>query len=251
MGRLQRARARICPSIGQPNGAESLDNLVIARGATVRGEALRHEQLRQRLEHLGRPHPPGDHNRQTFPRILLDDGQDLQRSPVGRPRRQQVIRPHVEAIRGPATHTRPVGEPQPAPVGLFLGDFQPFPPPPPFDPFGIHRPPLPPPQPRDPPIPIPPIRGRQRDDPFHHPRLIIRHPRPMPVRGPRRAQPATGPPLGDGHLVADSGPRLPASRRAQTCPEGTSVRIAWSRAGSATSCLSRGFSRSSSLSRVA
>ena len=39
-------RARICPSIGQPNGAESLDNLVIARGANVRRHAVRHEQLR-------------------------------------------------------------------------------------------------------------------------------------------------------------------------------------------------------------
>ena len=75
--------------------------------ANVRGEAMRHEQLRQRLEHLGRPQPSGDHNRQTFPRILLDDGQDLQRSPVVCPRRQKVIRPHVEAIRGTATHTRP------------------------------------------------------------------------------------------------------------------------------------------------
>ena len=217
----------------------------------MRGEAMRHEQLRQRLEHLSRPQPPGDHNRQTFPRILLDDGQDLQRSPVVRPRRQKVIRPHVEAIRGPATHTRPVGEPQPAPFGLFLGDFQPFPPPQPFDPFVIHRPPLPPQQPRDPPIPIPPIRGRQRDDPFHQPRLIIRHPRPMPVRGPRLAQRATGPPLGDVQLVADYGHRLPASRRAQKFPEVTSLRIALSRAWSATSFLSRVFLRSSSLSRLA
>ena len=127
----------------------------------------------------------------------------------------------------------------------------PFPPPQPFDPFVIHRPPLPPQQPRDPPIPIPPIRSRQRDDPFHHPRLIIRHPRPMPVRGPRLTQHTTGPPLGDVQLVANYGHRLPASRRAQKFPEVTSLRIALSRAWSATSFLSRVFSRSSSLSRLA
>ena len=87
--------------------------------------------------------------------------------------------------------------------------------------------------------------------PSHDDPLEGRHPRPMPVRGPRLAQHATGPPLGDVHLVADYGHRLPASRRAQKFPEVTSLRIAWSRAWSATSFLSRVFSRSSSLSRVA
>ena len=34
MGRLWRVDTRICPSIGRPNGARSLDNLFIARGVT-------------------------------------------------------------------------------------------------------------------------------------------------------------------------------------------------------------------------
>ena len=55
----------------------------------------------------------------------------------------------------------------------------------------------------------------------------------------RLAQHATGPPLGDVQLVADYGHRLPASRRAQKLPEVTSLRIALSRAWSATSFLSR------------
>ena len=36
MGRLQRARARICPSIGQPNGAESLDAPICQDGRSGR-----------------------------------------------------------------------------------------------------------------------------------------------------------------------------------------------------------------------
>ena len=59
-----------------------------------------------------------------------------------RPRRQKVIRPHVVAIRRAATDARPIGEPQPAPFGLFLGHFQPFPAPQPLDPLVIHRPPV-------------------------------------------------------------------------------------------------------------
>ena len=59
------------------------------------------------------------------------------------------------------------------------------------------------------------------------------------------------PQLDNTQLVADYGHRLPASRRAQKFPEVTSLRIALSRAWSATSFLSRVFSRSSSLSRLA
>ena len=126
------------------------------------------------------------------------------------------------AIRGAAPHTRPVGQPQAAPFGLFLGHFEPFSSPQPLDPLVIHAPAFPPQQPRDPPIAIPPILGRQRDDPFHQPRLIHRPPRRVPVGRPRLAQHATRPPLGDAQLVADMGHRLPASGRAQKFPEVTS-----------------------------
>ena len=56
----------------------------------------------------------------------------------------------------------------PPALGLLLGDFQPFPPPQPLHALVIHRPALPTQQPRNPPIALPPILRRQRDDPGHH-----------------------------------------------------------------------------------
>ena len=103
----------------------------------MRGDAVRDEQVRQRLQHLQRPPPPRHDDRQTFPGVFIHDHQDLQDPPVMRPRRQKVIRPHVVAIRRAATDARPIGEPQPAPFGLFLGHFQPFPAPQPLDPLVI------------------------------------------------------------------------------------------------------------------
>ena len=47
-------------------------------GAHVRGDAVRDEQVRQRLQHLQRPPPPRHDDRQTFPGVFIHDHQDLQ-----------------------------------------------------------------------------------------------------------------------------------------------------------------------------
>ena len=73
----------------------------------------------------------------------------------------------------------------------------------------------------------------------------------MPVGGPRMAQDATGPPLRDAQPRADMVDGLASSGRAQKFPEATSLRIALSRAWSATSFFSRRFSCSSAFSRFA
>ena len=62
-----------------------MTNLFIARGAEVRRDAVGDEKLGQRLEYLHRSQPPGDHDCQAFPRILLEDGEGLQRPAVLRP----------------------------------------------------------------------------------------------------------------------------------------------------------------------
>ena len=68
---------------------------------------------------------------------------------------------------------------------------------------------------------------------------------------PRVADHATRPPLRHAQLAADVRHRLPASGLAQKFPEGTSLRIAWSSAWSATSFFSWVFSRSRAFSRLA
>ena len=91
----------------------------------------------------------------------------------------------------------------------------------------------------------------QFHDAVNQPWFIIRHPRPMPLRRPHLPQHPTRPPLGDAQPLVDPVHRLPALWRAQKFPEATSLRIALPNAWSATSYLSRVFSRSSSWSRLA
>ena len=83
------------------------------------------KQFRERLEHINRPQPPGDHDRQAFPRILLDDGEDLQRPAVMRAVRHEVIRPDVVPIRRPVADARAIREPQPARFACFCGTLRP------------------------------------------------------------------------------------------------------------------------------
>ena len=95
-------------------------------GAEVRRDAVGDEELSQCLEHIHRPQPPGDDDCQAFPRILLDDGEDLQRPAVLRAVRHEVIRPDVVPIRRPAADARTIREPQPTPFRLLLRHVEAF-----------------------------------------------------------------------------------------------------------------------------
>ena len=139
------------------------------------------------------------------------------------PLRDKVVGPDVMPIRGASSHAGPISQPQPPALRLFLGHFQPFPPPQPLHALVIHEPALPTQQPCNPPIAIPAIHRRQLDHPIHQPRFIRRHGARVPVRRPRVADHATGPPLRDRPLAADARHRLPASGRAQKFPEATSL----------------------------
>ena len=92
-----------------------------------------------------------------FARILLDDGEELQRSAVLRAIRHEVIRPDVVPIRRTLANARAIRKPQPAPFWLFLQHSEALSPPQPLDAFVIHRPAFPLQEPRDPSISIAPI----------------------------------------------------------------------------------------------
>ena len=137
-------------------------------------DAMQYEQFRERLEHINRPQPPGDHDRQAFPRILLDDGEDLQRPAVMRAVRHEVIRPDVVPILRPVADARAIHEPQSAPFRLFLQHFEAFPTPQSLDSFVIHCPAFPAQKPGDAPIPIPPIQRSQLDEARDQPGFVVR-----------------------------------------------------------------------------
>jgi hypothetical protein len=77
----------------------------------------------------------------------------------------------VRAFR-PPPDARPVSQPQPTLLVLFLWDFQPFPPPDPFDPFVIHVPTAVVQQPGDHAIPITSELFCQRDDVLGQPFFV-------------------------------------------------------------------------------
>ena len=217
----------------------------------MRRDAVGHEERRQGLEYINRPQSPGDDDRQAFPRILLDDGEKLQRSAVLRAIGDEVIRPDVVPIRRTLANARAIRKPQPAPFWLFLRHLEAVSPPESFDAFVIHRPAFPAQEPGDAPIPIPPILRGPFDEARDQPGFVVRDVRPMPLRRPRLTEHSAGPPLRDAQLVLHMHHGWAASGRAQKFPEATSLRIMSSRAWSATSFFSREFSRSSSLSRFA
>ena len=120
-----RPHVRLFPEKAEPD--ELSRELRAVGGADVGRDAMPDEQFRERLEHINRPQPPGDHDRQAFPRMLLDDGEDLQRPGGMRAVRHEVIRPDVVPILRPVADARAIREPQPAPFRLFLRHFEAFP----------------------------------------------------------------------------------------------------------------------------
>ena len=91
------------------------------------------------------------------------------------------------------------------------------------------------------------MRRRAFDHAADHPWFVIRHARQMPVGRRGVSQDSAGPPLRNAQPRADRVHGLASPGRAQTFPEATSLRIALSRAWSATSFFSRRFSCSSAF----
>ena len=74
-----------------------------------------------------RSHPPLHPDRQAFPRVLIQQGQQPQRSPLVRSGTHEVVAPHVVRSLRPQSYTGTVVQPQPSSRPLFLRHFQPFP----------------------------------------------------------------------------------------------------------------------------
>ena len=112
--------------------------------SVVRTNRLRnpspHHHLRQCLNHLSAPHSPLYRQRQTFPRLFVEQRQQPQRSSVMSPRADKVVTPHVVGPLRPEPHAGTVVSPQPCSWPLFLRHFQPFPPPDPLYPVLAYLP---------------------------------------------------------------------------------------------------------------
>ena len=133
---------------------------------------MQHEQLCTGLEDLDRSEVPGHDARAPRARVFIHAREGLSWPTVVRLLRPEVIGSHLVPLLRAAPPTRPVRQPPPAPVRVFLRHFEPFPPPQAFHPLVIHVPPFAPEEPGDAPIAIPPALGRQGHQAVHQPRFV-------------------------------------------------------------------------------
>jgi hypothetical protein len=99
-----------------------------------------HKEFREAVEHVIGSHPSFDINGQTFPRVFVHNGKELDRSPIFGPGRHEVVRPYMIRMLRSQSDTGAISEPEPPTRRLFLWDLQAFAPPNPFHPFVIDPP---------------------------------------------------------------------------------------------------------------
>ena len=117
-------------------------------------------------------------------------------------------------MRGPLTDARPVGEPEAPAFCLFLRHFEPFPSPEPRHPLVVDAPPFATQQGRHPPVPIPSVVARQRNEPRHQSGFVVSHQRLVALRRPPLPQDPTGPSLRDPQPVLHMLHGFASARRA-------------------------------------
>ena len=96
------------------------------------------EQLGECRQHILMVEPTRDHQRQTFPAGLVDDGQNAELAPIMGAPFDEIIGPDMPWILWSQPDARTVVQPQPPALGLFLRDFQPFASPDTFHPLVVH-----------------------------------------------------------------------------------------------------------------
>ena len=94
-----------------------------------------HEELAEPTEAVIRSYAAIHVDRETFPGILVHNGQPFQRSAVLCPDGDEVVGSTMSAVGGSMPHTGAIGEPQSAALQLLLRHLQAFPPPDPFHAF--------------------------------------------------------------------------------------------------------------------
>src|SRR5262245_26303673 len=223
---------------------------VVAADVRRRPTPLHHP--RQHCDHrLGR-HAPLHLQRQALARVLVHQREPLQGPAIARPVVQEVPRPDVVLVlRGPA-HTAVGAAAQPPLFPLLSRHFQPLLPPQPVDPLAVDAPALPPQQRPDPPVAVARVLAYQLQHPRHQPPFLLGgFLRWLPLCRALLPQHAAGATLGDAEALLEEAHRLPALRGGHHFFWATSWSSCLSKARSATRRLSRAFSASSSLSRLA
>ena len=92
----------------------------------VPGRVMPQEQIRKCFQDGLLILPRLSADRQTLPRVLVDDGQHAKRSAIMRSIHDEVVGPDMVPVLRSTTHTRAVIQPQATPIRLFLWHFPPL-----------------------------------------------------------------------------------------------------------------------------
>ncbi len=111
-------------------------------GADVIRWAAVCEQVREKVQHIVCADPTGDQDGETFPGVLVDDRQHPEGPAIMCPGQDEGVGSDVVRPARSETDAGPVVEPQPPPLRLLLGNFQPLAPPDAFDPLVVDDPTL-------------------------------------------------------------------------------------------------------------
>jgi hypothetical protein len=120
-----------------------------------------HKQIREAVEHVIGVEPSLHQDGQALPTEFVYDCQDPDGTTVVRAVLHKIRGPDVVAMGGPEPDTRPIVEPKPPPLGLFLRNLQPLLAPDTFDPLMVDLPAVSLQKGSDPTIPIATVLGCQ------------------------------------------------------------------------------------------
>jgi len=115
----------------------------------------------------------------------------------------EVVGPDVVTVLGPQPNARSVGQPEPAALGLFVGDFEPLASPDALDPLVVDRPARLTKQPGDLAIAVAAVLSSQLDDIGREPFLILTTTRDFALRRAVLPERRTGAALGNMQLRSD------------------------------------------------
>ena len=102
--------------------------------------AAQDEEIGQDIDHVDGLELAGDPDRQALMGELVDDVEHAILPSVMGAVLDEVVGPDVVAVLGPQPDAGSVRQPEPAALGLLLGDLQPLAPPDPLDPLVVDQP---------------------------------------------------------------------------------------------------------------
>ena len=90
------------------------------------GKAPQDEQVGQNVDHIDRLELAGDTDHQTFVGELVEHVEHPILAPIVGAVLDKVVGPDVIALLRPQPNARSVGQPEPAALGLLMGNLQPL-----------------------------------------------------------------------------------------------------------------------------